>query len=124
MKTPVVALFFGLDQTERLQVEQVALDEADLVFRKAAALEIDRDAGEMRRRRVAFRWSGVAIVTAKFLLSLNGADRRVHLDLSVELPVVGFGKVLDEIVGPGTAIAARWIKTWFNLQRLALLDAH
>ena len=119
VKAPVVALFFGLDQAERVQIEQVAFDKADLLFRHAAALQVDRDAGEMRRRGVTFRRSGVAIVAAKFLLPLDGAHRGIDLDLSVELPVVDFGKVLDKIAGPGTAIAARGIKTGFNLQRLA-----
>src|SRR6266849_2071109 len=78
----------------------------------------------MRRRRVAFRGSSVAIVTAQFLLSLHGAHRGIDLDLSMELPVVDFGKVHDKITGPGTAIAARRIETAFNLQRLALFDGH
>src|ERR1700687_602507 len=106
VKAPVAALFFGFDQTERVQIEQVAFDEADLLFRHAAALEIDRDAGEMRRRRVAFGRSRVAIPTTQLLLHRDGADGRVYLDLSVELAIINFGKILDEIASPGTAKAA------------------
>src|ERR1700675_411726 len=78
----------------------------------------------MRRRRIAFRWSGIAIVTAQFLLALRGAHCGIDLDLSIELQGVDFGKVFDKITGPGTAIAARGIETAFNLQRLALFDRH
>src|ERR1035441_3202392 len=115
VKAPVAALFFGLDQTERIQIEQVALDEADLIFRQAAALEIDCDAREMRRRGVTIRGRRVAVVAAKFFLHLGGADGGVHLDLSVKLTVVNFGKVLHKIAGPGAAIAARRIETALNL---------
>src|SRR5208282_5233293 len=124
VEAPVPAFLLGFDQTERVQVEQVVLDETDLIFRQTAALEIDRDAGEMRRRRIAFGGSSVAIATAKLLLHLDGADGRVYLDLIVELAVINFGKVLHEIASPRTAIAARGIKAVLNLQRLALLDGH
>src|SRR5258706_840221 len=124
VKTPVAALFFGLDQTERVQIEQVAFDKTNLFFRKASAVEIDSEAGKMRRCGVAFCWSGIAVVTSQSLLSLDGPDGRIDLDLGVELAVVGFGKVLEKIARPGTAIATRRIKAAFNLQRLALLNGY
>jgi len=48
MKDPLVPLFFGLNQTEGLQIKQISFDEMDLSFRHAAPLKVNRDPGEMR----------------------------------------------------------------------------
>jgi hypothetical protein len=48
MEDPLMALFFGLDQAERVQIKQVSFNVAYLFFGHSAALEINRDAGEMR----------------------------------------------------------------------------
>jgi len=122
MKHPLVALFFRLDQSERVQIKQVVLDEADLFFGHAAALQINRDAGKMGRGGVAIRRSSVAIVAAKFFLHHDGTDGGVDLDLIVELAVINLGKVVDEVARPGTAVAARRIETFVNAERFAFFN--
>jgi hypothetical protein len=102
----MAALFLGFDQTEGVQIEQVVLDEPNLLVRHASALQIDRDASEMRRGGVTIYWGGVAIATAKLLLHLDATDGGVYLDLCVELAVINLGKILHEITGPRTTKTA------------------
>src|SRR5258707_12052749 len=103
VKTPVAALFFGLDQTERVQIEQVAFDKTNLFFRQASALEIDSEAGKMRRGGVALCWSGISVLTSQSLLSPDGPDGRIHPDLGLGLAVEGFPKRPRQIARPRNA---------------------
>ena len=122
VEDPLAALFFGFDQAQGAQVEQVALDEVNLRLRHAAPLNIERQAGEVRGSRFAFGRGRVAIVAAKFLLDLDGANSGVHLDLLVELTVVGLAQVLNEIARPRTAKAAIGIEARIDAQRLSGTD--
>src|SRR5580658_9542565 len=124
VETPVAPLFFRFDQAERVQIKQVMLDESHLLFGHAAALQVDRDTGEMRRRGIAIDWRCVAIVAPQFLLHRHGAHGGVQLDLRVKLAIIRFGKVLHEIASPGTTIAARGIEAAFNFQRLTGCNRH
>ena len=72
MEAPVAPLFFGLNQTERVQIKKIVLDESHLLFGQATALQVDRDASEMRRRSVPVYRRRVAIVAAQFLLYRDG----------------------------------------------------
>ena len=44
---PLMPLFFGLNQSERLHVDKLAFDPVDLILRHAAALQVDRQPGQM-----------------------------------------------------------------------------
>src|SRR5271165_577936 len=61
-------------------------------------------------------------MAAQLLLDFDGADSRVQLNLVVELAVIRFRKVGDEIASPGTAVAARRIKAVVNAKGLTFLD--
>ena len=119
-----MALFFGFDQAEGIQIEEAVLDETDLIFGHAAALNIDGDAGEVRGSGVAIDGCGVAIVAAKFFLHFDSADGRVQLDLIVELAVINGGKVGDKVAGPGAAETARGIEARINAQSLTGFDGN
>src|SRR5437879_7425726 len=69
VKDPLAPLFFGLDQAERLQVEQVTFDEVNLRLAHAATLQVKRDARQVRRGGLTFLWSRIAIAPSELASS-------------------------------------------------------
>jgi hypothetical protein len=119
---PLATLFLGFDEAQGAEVEEVTLDETNFVFAHAAALEVDRKAGEVRGGGVTFGWGGVAIVTHQLLLNFDGADCRVQLYLVVEPLVVGLAEVFYEVAGPRTAKAPIGVEPGINAERGAGTD--
>jgi hypothetical protein len=119
VENPLVAFFFGFDQTQSPEVEEITLNEMDLLFAHAAALQVEGEAGEMRRSGVALRRCSIAIVAAKLLLNLHSSDSRVDLNLVVKLMVVRLAKIFDEVARPWAAEAAVRIQSRVDAQRLA-----
>ncbi len=117
-----MALFLGLNQAERLHVEQITLHPVNLFLGHAAALEINGEAGEMGRRSIALSWGRIAIMPAKFFLDLHRAHRGIHLNLFVKAVVVGLRNILHKVAGPGAAIPARRIKARIEAQRFTRDD--
>ena len=75
MKYPLMALFFWFHQTLISQRHQVSLHPCYLLLGHAPALNVDRDARQMRRGGFALLRCGVAVVTAKFFLYLDCSYR-------------------------------------------------
>src|ERR1700692_4833309 len=124
VKHPLMPLFFRFNQSKGIEIEQVVLDKVNLSLCHAASLQIDSDAGKMRRSGVAINRSSIPIVAAQFLLNLDGADGGIYLDLGMKLVVVNFRKVFDEITRPRTTVAPGWIETRMEMQTCAFFDRH
>jgi hypothetical protein len=116
VEAPVAAFFFGLNQAEGAQFEEVKLNPMQFGWRQAAALQVHGNAGEVGRGCVAVDRSGIAIVTAELLLDLDGADGRVELNGMVELGAEVAAQVLHKVARPGTAVAALRRKLWRDVQ--------
>jgi hypothetical protein len=69
-----MSLFLRFHQSESLQVKQISLDEMNLGFAHASALQVERDSSEMRGCSFSVLWRGIAIVATQLMLNLDGAN--------------------------------------------------
>ena len=68
---PLVPFFFGFDQAERLHVEEVVLHPANLLFAHPAPLQVDGNAGQVRRSRVASHGAALRLCRRSFFCTFT-----------------------------------------------------
>ena len=120
----MTALFFRFDQAKGMQVKQVILNKSNLILRHAATLQVNGDAGQVRRSSLALGRCSVAIPSAEFFLNLDCPYRGVQLDLLVEPVVINLRYIFDKVARPHARVAARRIETRLDAKRFARLNGN
>jgi hypothetical protein len=93
-----------------------------LPFCHATALQVNRDAGKMRRSGISVDGRGVAIVAAKLFLNFYGSNGGINLNLFVKLMVVNGGQIQDKIARPRSAIATGRVEAPVKVQPFIFFD--
>ena len=102
-----LALFDGINQALLLEWLQITANPLVLGNGQSAARKVNGDAREMGGSGIAPGRSSITIMAAQPSLLVCRPHKRVHLQGSVKLLVVGLAEILEKVAGPGPGVAAR-----------------
>lgn len=102
----LLELFLHVDLALLDEGQKVAAKPGDLGEAESVLGEVDGLAGEVGGGGVAFGGGGIAVGAEEALLELDGADRGVDLEGSVEAHIVSAGQGGEELRGPRAAVTA------------------
>ena len=119
VKAGLLELLFHVNLALLHEGQKVAAQPGDLGEGETVLGDVDGLAGKVRRRRVAFRRSRVAIDMHQMLLEFDRPDGGVDLERGMEVRVVGAGQRGEKLSSPGAAVAAIHGEALIDLQSVA-----
>src|SRR5450631_3039590 len=117
-----MALFFRFDKSKLLERDHVLFHPFNLGPAHASALNIDGDSRKVGRRCLSLFRGRIAIVPPQLFLNQHGANRGIHLNLAVKFVVIIGTEIIQEVAGPGTAVAPFGIESGINSKGLPRND--